>query len=302
VPVTTTPRAAVAGLPGSPGVYRFRDAGGRVLYIGRATHLRSRVSSYWGALRDRRHLARMVPQIARVEAVACDSVHEAAWLERNLLERSKPRWNRIRGGLEVPIYILLDRAAPSLTVGHRPVAGTEVFGPYLGGSRGRLAVSGLDRVMPLRYTSERLDGGLRDLARIRGVTPRDRPAFLAAITAVLRRDTGETRAVRESLARLRDQAAATLAFELAGRIQQEIEALDWIVAEQKVTPLPRPADHDVHGWSDGLLVRFRMRDGRLDGWEQRASTRAAAERHLAGTPAGWAAFAQRNAELAGRLR
>ncbi len=96
----TAVRQAIRQLPRSPGVYRFRDARGTVLYVGRATELRPRVSSYWSKLRGRRHLARMVAQIDRIEAVGCDSVHEATWLERNLLERSKPRWNRTRGGLE----------------------------------------------------------------------------------------------------------------------------------------------------------------------------------------------------------
>lgn len=276
-----------------------------MLYIGRATHLRSRVGSYWGDLRDRRHLRRMVPQISRVEAVACDSVHEAAWLERNLLERAKPRWNRIRGGLEVPVCIRLAHKASEsrIVLAHWPPAdpGTETFGPYLGGTQGRLAVSALDRIFPLRYTGDRLDGGLGDLARIRGVDRADRAGFLATITAVLRRQASETQAVRESLALLRDRAGGHLAFELAARIQQEIEAVDWIVAEQKVTvadPLP---DHDVYGWAGGLLVRFRVRNGRLNGWEQRPSTFGAAQRHLELTPAQWSTFAGRNAELARAL-
>ncbi len=78
--------ATFALLPAGPGVYRFRAETGSTLYIGRATNLRSRVFSYWGNLGDRKRLARMVAQIARVEAVACDSTHEAAWLERNLLD------------------------------------------------------------------------------------------------------------------------------------------------------------------------------------------------------------------------
>jgi hypothetical protein len=60
-------RAVVRRLPAAPGVYRFRDARGRVLYIGRATALRQRVGSYWTDLSDRRHLIRMVPQIVRIE-------------------------------------------------------------------------------------------------------------------------------------------------------------------------------------------------------------------------------------------
>ena len=87
----TERREQVARLPPGPGVYRFRDAAGTVLYLGRAVSLRRRVASYWGDLGDRGHLAAMVGRIARVEAVPCASAHEAAWLERNLLERRKPR-------------------------------------------------------------------------------------------------------------------------------------------------------------------------------------------------------------------
>ena len=104
-------------LPPAPGVYRFRDATGRVLYLGRATSLRSRVASYWGDLGDRAHLAPMVARVARVEAVACDSVHEAAWLERNLLQARKPPWNRApNGGQESEVWIRLsdDAARPGL--------------------------------------------------------------------------------------------------------------------------------------------------------------------------------------------
>jgi hypothetical protein len=75
---------------GTPGVYRFRDARGGVLYIGRATALRHRVASYWSDLRERGYPAPMVARVTRIEAVTCDSPHEAAWLERNLLEASLP--------------------------------------------------------------------------------------------------------------------------------------------------------------------------------------------------------------------
>jgi excinuclease ABC subunit C len=147
------PRSAAALLPRGPGVYRFRDSRGRVLYIGRAASLRSRVSSYWGSLGDRPRLSRMIPLIAAVQAVSCDSEHEAAWLERNLLERRLPPWNRTRGGQEVPVYLQLDQRpqAPGVKVAYTasPAAGTDYFGPYLGGLRARLTVSALHRVLPL---------------------------------------------------------------------------------------------------------------------------------------------------------
>jgi excinuclease ABC subunit C len=308
--MSTAPRTAIAALPGCAGVYRFRDARGRALYIGRAIDLRRRVGSYWTDLRDRRHLARMVPQIVGIEAVACESAHEAAWLERNLLERSKPRWNRIRGGLEVPVYIQLNRRSGSarLTVVHGPPAGTagstvELFGPYLGGTKARLAVSALDRVLPLGYAGERLSGSERDLARVRGVEVADRDVLLATVTSVLQREPAAVDTVKEYLARQRDLASTSLAFELAARIQHEIEAIDWVVAEQKVT-LPYPlaaADCDIYGWADGLLVQFQVQRGRLCTWTQRACPPAAVQRYLDQTPAHWRAFAARSAELARRL-
>jgi hypothetical protein len=72
-------RHQAALLPAAPGVYRFRDASGRVLYLGRATHLRSRVASYWGDLRDRAHLA---PMVSRVGAAAA----------RRHLAATPPEW------------------------------------------------------------------------------------------------------------------------------------------------------------------------------------------------------------------
>ena len=97
-PPAASPREQVTRLPLGPGVYRFRDAAGHVLYVGRAVCLRRRAASYWGDLGDRGHLAAMVARIARVEAVPCASAHEAAWLERNLLQRRTPPWNRSRSG------------------------------------------------------------------------------------------------------------------------------------------------------------------------------------------------------------
>jgi excinuclease ABC subunit C len=265
--------------------------------------LRRRVGSYWSDLKDRRHLRRMVPQIAGIEAVVCDSAHEAAWLERNLLEQSKPRWNRARGGAEVPVYLCLEVRTGSarLTVVHQPPPSPAgLFGPYLGGTQTRLAASALDRVLPLRYTAGGLSGGLKDLARVRGVSAPDRDALLAAVTAVLQRQPSAIESVKEKLAQHRNRASAGLAFELAARIQQEIEAIDWVVAEQKVTSMV-PADHEVYGWAGGLLVQFGIRQGRLCVWKQRACSLPEAQKYLERTPIGWRAFAERAAGLADRL-
>jgi excinuclease ABC subunit C len=295
-----TPPVRPAALPRAPGVYRFRDRAGRVLYIGRAVILRRRVMSYWGELGDRAHLAPMVARITRVEAVTCDSAHEAAWLERNLLEYRRPPWNRATGGQEAAVWIRLSASPrrPGLTVVRQPAPGD--FGPYLGGQKVRDAMSGLGRVLPLGYAADGQAGTERDLARVRGASPAARTGLARAIAAVLDRDQAAAAELRAELTARRDAAAATLAFEFAGRLQAELEALDWVTGEQKVTRAQ--ADADVCGWADGVLVWFEIRGGRMRGWRQRCWGPAVARRYLARTPPGWTDFARRNAELAARLR
>jgi len=291
---------AVGRLPREPGVYRFRDAGGRVLYLGRATDLRSRAASYFGDLADRAHLAAMVARVTRIEAVVCASVHEAAWLERNLLEDRLPRWNRVPGGAEVPLYLRVDPgpATPGLHLSHDRDGRTH--GPFLGGRRARLAVRALLRIHPLPYAREALTGAEREMAVLRGVRPADRDRLARALTEILDRRPSAVRDVLAALAARRDEASNALDFERAARVQEELAAVEWLTSVQRATD-PDAPDCEIHGWAGGVLVSFAVRSGRLAGWRQRTCTARAAEPHLARTPAAWRPFAERNAELAARV-
>jgi excinuclease ABC subunit C len=175
-----------------------------------------------------------------------------------------------------------------------------MFGPYLGGRKVRLAVSALHRVLPLAYAGDRLTGSERDMARALGVSQLRRAELVGAVTAVLDRDPNAVAAVRDRLVSRRDDAATALLFELAARIQAEIDAVEWVVAAQRAT-LPEPARADVHGWADGVLVGFQVRQGRLREWTQRYCDEPAATALVVATPAPWRHFARCNAELAARL-
>ncbi len=302
----TGPRGSVALLPEAPGVYRFRDERGVVMYLGRAVNLRRRVGSYWTSLGDRRRLVRMVARIASFEAVPCDSAHEAAWLERNLLERALPRFNRTRGGQEVPGYLRLDLRARTRGVAAVHTAdairGVTNFGPYLGGARLRLAASGLNRLYPIRLASCGLTGTERDMAAARGISAAvaEVERMPADVVAVLERDPAAVAAALTELTRLRDATAQRLAFEVAARLQAEIEALVWVSAEQKVTTTG-DVDVDLHGWSGGALVTFEIRGGHVRRWTQRACPEETARARVARTPPHWQPFVDRAAELAGRI-
>lgn len=295
--------AAAAVLPSAPGVYRFLDARSRVAYLGRATELRARVRSYAGDLAERPHLRRMVPQVARVEALACASVHEAAWLERALLERSLPRWNRLRGGTELVGWLLLrtDPARPGLELLVEPAAvPAGVAGPYLGVDRLALARSAVLRAWPLHLTASRLPTADRSLAEARGVVPGDRDRFAGLIRDVLDREPGAVGLLRERLLAAREEAVARLAFETARQVQEEDRAVAWLASPQRVAGCAPGLV--VRGWSDGLLLTLRATGDRLDSWALRAASRTEGERAAAATPPAWQEFARANAELAVRLR
>ena len=191
-----------------------------------------------------------------------------------------------------------------------PDAPVEVVSQYVDSDSAREAVFdaslerfytvGRNRVVSLAYAGEGLGGFDRDMARVRGIRSGELRSRAETVAAVLGRDPVAVAAVREHLVRRRDQAAARLAFELAGRIQEELDAVAWVTSEQKVT-VPEAVDADVHGWADGVLVRFEIRGGRLCAWRQRVCRAEAAEPLVAATPGTWARFARRNAELAGRL-
>lgn len=306
-------------LPAAPGVYRFWDAQGRVLYVGRAVDLRRRVRSYFGSLKGRPRMRRMVPQIARVDVVVCASEHEAAWLERNLLERSKPRWNRARGGLEVPAWVRLDSGprTPGITVHHDIVDAAPHFGPYLGGTRVRAAATALGVLYPLAYTADGLRGAELAMAEARGVRPADRALLAETVRFVLSREPAAVAAARSGLEERRAAAAGELEFELAGRIQEQLEAVEWLTSPQRVTvgalaPAATPAgvrgprrrtkpDVVVAGWADGILVEFGIHDGRVCTWAQRACSGDEAAPLLAASPPAWAHFAAANAAVAAEL-
>ena len=296
----------VRQLPSQPGVYRFGDGDGEVLYVGRAAQLRSRVASYWSDLGDRRHLQPMVAAVASIEALVCGSRHEAAWLERNVLEGAAlPPWNRTPGGQETPAVIVLDRRRPRprLVVAHlphEPIAGGRVFGPFLGGLQVRRAVAGLHRLYPLAYTGTRISGTERAMAVERSVTEGDRDTLADALTAVLGRDPAAVAQAKAHLEALRQRAVSAEAFELAARIDGELSGLEWISSVQRVTTLSGE-DADVFAWSRGLLVHFAVRSGRLQEWTSRRSDLADATSHLRVSPASWIDFAQRNADLAAAL-
>src|SRR5919198_4515480 len=122
------------GLPRRPGVYLFRDAQGRVLYVGKAGVLRSRVRSYFGSQADLPPRTRaLVARVAEVDYIVTGSEKEALLLESNLLKEHRPRYNiKLRDDKQY-LYLKIGMADgyPRVYTARRVADdGARYFGPY----------------------------------------------------------------------------------------------------------------------------------------------------------------------------
>ena len=139
-------RHLVDGLPSAPGVYRFVDAGGRVLYVGSSLDVRTRVRSYFTASEKRRRMTEMVQVARSVEHVVCATAIEAQVREVRLIAEHRPGYNRRSTRPDRAAWVkLTDEPAPRLSVVAAPGTGPPggglrravlVPGPGPGGRRG----------------------------------------------------------------------------------------------------------------------------------------------------------------------
>ncbi|WP_104432671.1 DEDD exonuclease domain-containing protein [Kineococcus xinjiangensis] len=154
-------RHLALGLPSAPGVYLFRDAAERVLYVGTSVDLRSRVRSYFTASETRPRITEMVRLAASVTPVVCTTALEAEVHELRLIAEHDPPYNRrSRRPERSPWVKLTAEAWPRLSV-VREVrgdagAGAQYLGPFSSPRAAELAVAALHEAFPLRQCTRRI--------------------------------------------------------------------------------------------------------------------------------------------------
>jgi DNA polymerase-3 subunit epsilon len=146
------------GLPSEPGVYLFKDGGGRVLYVGTSVNIRARVRNYFTASEHRTRMAEMVRLAESVTPIVCATALEAEVRELRLIAEHKPRYNRRSRSPERATWVKLTvEAFPRLSIVREVRAdGGHYIGPF--GSRGsaEAAVAAVHEVIPLRQCVQRL--------------------------------------------------------------------------------------------------------------------------------------------------
>ncbi|HUQ00083.1 MAG TPA: excinuclease ABC subunit UvrC [Aeromicrobium sp.] len=278
-----TYRPATGEIPAKPGVYRFRDAESRVIYVGKAKSLRSRLSSYFqdvAALHLRTQ--QMVTTATSVEWTVVDTEVEALQLEYTWIKEFDPRFNvKYRDDKSYPwLAVTVGEEVPRVQVMRgAQKKGVRYFGPYSHAWAIRDTVDTLLRVFPMRSCS----AGVYKRAQASG-----RPCLLGDIgkcaapcvgrvsidehreivNDFMAFMAGNTAGFTRELERRMRAAAAAEEYEIAAKCRDDLAALNRVLEKQTVV-LRDGTDADVFGFDDnGLEVAvqiFSVRGGRIRG-------------------------------------
>jgi excinuclease ABC subunit C len=272
-------------LPNKPGVYLMKGAGGRVLYVGKADVLRSRVRSYFQArgVIDAR-IERMVREVADVEWIVTDTVSEAFLLENNLIKEHRPRFNiRLRDDKTYPfVKITLGEDFPRI-VRTRKLArdGSRYFGPYASASSVDETLKLLRKIFPFRTCNLDIPEGKRVLERpcllyyinrCQGpcIQAIEKPDYRATIDSIVDFLEGKQEPIAAQLRRDMEGHSAALRFEQAAAARDKLRAVERTMEQQKMAAFSR-ADHDAIGMSreedEACLQVMQVRNGKLIGRE-----------------------------------
>jgi excinuclease ABC subunit C len=276
-------RPPAGSIPDAPGSYQFRDADGRVIYVGKAKSLRSRLSSYFqNPVNLMPRTAQMVTQAETVEWIQVRNDVEALMLEYSLIKQHKPRFNvRLRDDKSYPfLAVTVGDEWPRAMVrrGSRD-KGSRYFGPYAHAYAIRDTLDSLLRTFPIRTCSDVKFRNHQRLGRpcllfhiekcsgpcVGSIEPGDYQKLVEELISFL---DGETQAVVKRLEAEMKEASETLEFERAGRIRDRLAAVRKTIEKQQMVT-ERAEDLDCFGLVEDELEAaiqvFYVRRGRVVG-------------------------------------
>ncbi|MGH3620785.1 MAG: excinuclease ABC subunit UvrC [Sciscionella sp.] len=279
----STYRPAPGTIPESPGVYKFLDANRRVIYVGKAKNLRSRLNSYFADISGLHpRTQQMVTTAAGVEWTVVTTEVEALQLEYNWIKEFDPRFNvRYRDDKSYPVLaVTLHEQFPRLHVYRGPRRkGVRYFGPYAHAWAIRETLDLLLRVFPARTCSAGVFKRHGQIGRpcLLGYIDKCSAPCVGRVTEEQHREivddfcdflSGRTDAMVRKLGKDMDAAAEELEFERAARLRDDLGALRRAMEKQAVV-LGDGTDADVVAFAQDELEAavqvFHVRGGRVRG-------------------------------------
>ncbi len=276
-------RPPTGTIPETPGSYQFKDVHGRVIYVGKASSLRQRLSNYFQDPRNMHpRTAQMVATAATVEWIEVRNEVEALMLEYSLIKQHRPRFNiRLRDDKSYPfLAVTLDEQFPrALVMRGRKRKGTRYFGPYAHAYAIRDTLDLLVRSFPIRTCSpgkfnehQRLGRPclLFHIEKCSGpcVGEIEEMPYRQLVTELCEFLDGDTDDILRRLEAEMKQAASELEYERAARLRDRLVSVQRAVEKQQMVA-DRNEDIDVIGLADDELEAavqvFFVRKGRVVG-------------------------------------
>ncbi len=270
-------------IPTNPGVYRFRDADGRVLYVGKAKNLRARLSNYFAPLRTlHERTRRMVTTAASVEWTVVASDVDSLQLEYMWIKEFDPPFNvRYKDDKSYPFMAitLADEAPRVIVTRNRRIKGAKYFGPYPKVWAVHDTIDLMIKVFPIRTCSDSsykkaMASGRPcfpgQIGRCGGpcsmkVSIEEHRAIVEDFVAFM--SGGDQRFTRELTARMRE-ASAAMDYEAAAVYRDRLQAIDAVLNKSALV-LAADTDADLFGIAEDELAaavqHFVIRGGRVRG-------------------------------------
>ncbi len=276
-------KARLAEIPSEPGCYLMRDGEDRVLYIGKAKVLRNRVRSYFQSGSGHGHSPRirlMVRQVCEIEFIVTDSEAEALALESNLIKQNQPHFNvLLKDDKKYPyLCITWSEAYPRIFITRRRRFRSPLdrfYGPYVDVGLLRRTLGLVKRVFPLRQRPQPLYKDRTclnyDIGRCPGVCQQKitSEAYHQTLRQVAMVFQGRNDELIDLLNGQMERYAERLDFESAARVRDQIQGLDTLTADQKMSIGDSSVSRDVLAMaSNGRVAAvqlFQMRAGKLVG-------------------------------------
>jgi excinuclease ABC subunit C len=276
-------RSRLRELPSEPGCYLMRDADDRILYIGKAKVLRHRVRSYFQGGQANGHSPRirlMVRQVCEIEFIVTDSEAEALALEANLIKQNQPHFNvLLKDDKKYPyLCITWSEAYPRIFITRQRRFRSPLdrfYGPYVDVGLLRRTLGLVKRVFPLRQRPQPLYRDRTclnyDIGRCPGVCQEkvssdDYHRILRQVAMVFQ---GRNEELIALLQEQMERYAERLDFESAARVRDQLQGLDALTADQKMSLGDSTVSRDVIALAaDGRVAAvqlFQMRAGKLVG-------------------------------------
>ena len=270
-------------VPSEPGCYLLRDASDRILYIGKAKVLRNRVRSYFQSGSGHGHSPRislMVRQVCEIEFIVTDSEAEALALESNLIKQNQPHFNvLLKDDKKYPyLCITWSEAYPRIFITRRRRFRSPLdrfYGPYVDVGLLRRTLTLVKRVFPLRQRPQPLYRERTclnyDIGRCPGVCQEkiSSEAYHLTLRQVAMVFQGRNEELLELLNEQMGKYAERLDFESAARVRDQLQGIDTLTADQKMSLGDSSVSRDVIALAADERVAavqlFQMRAGKLVG-------------------------------------